>query len=116
MRERAHAIVMLAACASLVACEPAGPNAETPGATEASAYPVAAAAPQAPAGPPPTYPKAQPAGESARVEAQYPTPILVGRCKSLIANGPAEQVQEICTRALKLDPGNEEIRAALAAQ
>ena len=113
MRGCVCVIGMLVSCAALIACEPAGPSAETPEPIEATAPSTPRPAANPPL-PPPRYAKAEQATGDAMLSAFYPSPMLVHRCLSLAANGPADQVRDVCTRALALEPGNERIRAALA--
>lgn len=114
---RTSAIVVLVLSASLFACEPpandAGAGSPEPAASSPTPT-VADTTPAAPAGPAPSYPKAAPASGDAMVEAFYPSPMLVHRCLGLASSGSADRVKDVCERALRLDPGNEQIQAALA--
>ncbi len=116
MRARVTVFCVLVLAAA-PGCDRPGPSGETPDSgdvlTPAAAVEVAEAV-AAPPVPVPRYPKASSPAGNAETSAFYPRPMLVHRCLNLVANGPAAQVESTCTQALRLEPWNEDIRAALA--
>lgn len=72
--------------------------------------PKAAASAPAPA-PPPIDLRGGAGGTS---QAAYPTPVEVTGCLDLVAAGENERAAGVCARAHQLEPGNADVRAALA--
>ena len=113
---RVPTIALFAVCAWLLACEPLAGDAGTDAAAPASAPTTPAIADTtraAPRGPALTFPKAAPRGGDVAVEAFYPRPMVVHRCLALAVSG-SDQTKDACERALRLEPGNEQLQAALA--